>query len=405
MKALQFSVTVPQFLTLKALGSMDKKLFYQGTFATVRLVEVAEPHLPSPDWVKVKTAMCGMCGSDVNLILLKDSPTASPFTSFPCTLGHEVSGEVVEVGKNVSGLKMGDRITIAPYLSCSMRNIEKLCSSCRAGRPANCENFAEGSISPGMFTGICHDTGGGFARYFVAHKDQVFKLPEGVSYQEGAMMEPLGVSLQAVLDTLPDKDDKVLVIGAGVIGNLIIQSIRALGIGCYIAVVEPSPFHAEWAKKAGADEVITDGDILNHTVSIAGATAYKPMIGRQILMGGFSKIFDAVASRATLDDSMRALATGGTLSVVGIGKEVKLDLTPLWLKLQTIKGAYSTGFVNWKGKQKHAFEIALELVKQKKIRLGPLATHTFALDDYKEMIEVNLHKGKHQAMKTMASFS
>lgn len=349
--------------------------------------------------------MCGLCGSDVNLILLRDSPTASPFTSFPCTLGHELCGEIIEVGSNVNGIKTGEVVTIAPHLSCSTRGIEPECTSCRMGRPGNCENFAEGNLSPGMFIGICHETGGGFAPYLVAHKDQVFKLPPEISHKEGAMIEPFAVALQAVLDNVPNKEEQILVIGGGVIDNLIVQSIRALEIDCSITVAEPSPFHAELTSKAGADHLITDGDILNHTRYITGAQAYKPMIGKEILMGGFSKIFDVVGSTETLNTSMRALRTGGVLSVVGIGKDAMTDLTPLWLKFQTIKGVFSYGYADVHDKRKHIFEIAIDFVKQKRVHLESMVTHTFSIEDYKEMIETNLNKQEHKAVKTVVSFS
>jgi len=301
MKALQFSVTVPQFAMLSALGRVSRRFYYQGPLTTIQLVDVPEPALPSPDWVKIKTLMCGLCGSDVSLIFLKDSPTATPFTSFPCTIGHEFCGQVVEVGQNVEGIKAGELVTVAPHLGCVTRGIGPECRACSMGRPANCENFAEGNISPGLFVGICRDIGGGFAPYLVAHQSQIFKLPQGVSPKEGAMIEPLAVTLQAVLDNMPGSDDLVLIIGGGVIGNLIVQSIRALGIECPITVAEPSRFHAELVSQAGANHLITDGAILHHTVRITGAKAYKPLLGPEILMGGFTRIFDTVASTQTLN--------------------------------------------------------------------------------------------------------
>ncbi len=405
MKALRFYFTVPQFAVLSVLGKVSRRFYYEGPLATIRLVEVPEPALPSVDWVKIKTFMCGLCGSDVSLVFLKDSPTWSPFTSFPCTLGHEVCGEVMEVGKNVEGIKAGELVTVAPHLGCVTRGIGVECRACSMGRPANCENFAEGDVSPGMFIGISRDLGGGFAPYLVAHQSQIFKLPQGVSPKEGAMIEPLSVTLQAVLDNTPRPDDQVLIIGGGVIGNLIVQSIRALGIGCPITVVEPSRYHAEMASQAGANHLITDGDLLHHAVSITGAKAYKPLLGPEILMGGFTKIFDTVASAETLNADMRLLRTGGVLSVVGIGKEVKIDLTPLWLKLQTIKGVYCFGYTDLRGKREHVFEMAIDFVKQKKVSLGPMVTHTFSIEDYREMIEVNLNKGKYKAVKTMVTFA
>ena len=405
MKALQFWFSVPQFAALKVLGSVSKRFYYYGPLSTVRLVDVPEPQLPSADWVKIRTHICGFCGSDINIILLRDSPAVTPFASLPCTMGHEVYGEIVEVGSSVVGINAGDVVTIAPYLSCAARGIEPVCRSCQMGRPSHCENFAEGNLSPGIITGACRDVGGGFAPCLVAHKDQVFKLPREISPREGVMIEPIAVALQAVIDNMPSEGDRVLVIGGGVIGNLIVQAIRAFDIGCSITVAEPSKFHAELTSDIGADYLITDGEILFHTRQITGARAYKPMLGKDILVGGFSKIFDTVASTETLDASMWSLQTGGILSVVGIGKEVMTDLTPLWMKLQTLKGVYSYGYMDMQGERKHVFEIAIDYVKQRKVHLEPLVTHTFAIEDYRRMIEINLNKQKHRAVKTAVCFT
>lgn len=405
VKALRFSVNIPQYAVLKVLGRISTRFYHNGPLATIRLANVSIPTLPSPDWIKLKTLFCGFCGSDMSLILLKDSTMAAPFTSFPCTPGHEISAEVIEVGANVSEAKTGDVVTVIPTLSCSVRGIEPECRSCKMGRPSNCENFAEGKFAPGLFLGICRDLGGGFAPYLVAHKSQVLKLPPEISPREGALMEPLAVCIQAVLGNLPTSEDRVLVVGAGFIGNLIIQTIRAFGINCPITAAEPSRFHAQMALQAGADNLITGGDLLHQAEKITGAKLYKPMLGRKIAMGGFSKIFDTVASTHTLDTDLRVLRTGGVLSVVGIGKETMKDPTPLWLKLQTIKGVYCFGYNNLGGKREHAFETAIRMAQQKKVRLEPMITHAFALEDYREMIEVNLHKGKYKAVKTIVSFS
>ncbi len=405
MKALQFSVTIPQYAALKVLGRISTRFFYDGHLATIRLASIPMPSLPSPDWVKLKTIACGFCGSDMSLILLRDSPTATPFTSFPCTPGHEISAEVIEVGANVSEVKVGDIVTVIPTLSCSVRGIEPECRSCKIGRPSNCENFAEGKFSPGLFLGICRDLNGGFAPYLVAHKSHVLKLPPEISPRAGALMEPLAVCIQALLDNLPDSDDRVLIVGAGFIGNLMIQTIRAFGINCAITAAEPSRFHAHMALQAGADNLITGGDSLHQAEKITGAKLYKPMLGRKIAMGGFSKIFDTVASARTLDTDLRVLRTGGVLSIVGIGKDTIKDLTPLWLKLQTIKGVYCFGYNTVAGRREHAFETAIRLAQQKKVILDSMITHTFSLEDYREMIEINLHKSKYKAIKTMVTFS
>jgi threonine dehydrogenase-like Zn-dependent dehydrogenase len=255
-----------------------------------------------------------------------------------------------------------------------------------------------------MFTGICRDAGGGFAPFLVAHQSQLYALPAGMAVEEGVLTEPLGVTLQAVLDNRPAPGDRVLVIGGGVIGNLVVQSIRALDIPCSITVAEPSPFHAELAARAGANYAVTDGDIPAAACRIAGARSYKPLLGRPILMGGFARIFDCVGHRETLRAAMRCLAGGGVLSVVGIGDEVKLDLTPLWLKLQTIRGVYAHGVNDVEGRREHVFETALRFAAEGRVRLQGMVTHTFPLERYREMIALNRRKAANRAVKTAVSF-
>jgi threonine dehydrogenase-like Zn-dependent dehydrogenase len=230
-------------------------------------------------------------------------------------------------------------------------------------------------------------------------------MPEGMSIETGSMMEPLGVTLQAVMDNRPVADDKVLVIGGGVIGNLIVQSIRAFEIPCSITMAEPSRFHAELAAKAGANYVVTDGDIPGAARQVTGAESYKPLLGKNILMGGFTKIFDCVGHTDTLRAAMRAMAGGGTLSIVGIGDEVKLDLTPLWLKLQTIKGVYAHGVNLVDGRCEHVFETALRFAAAGRVHLHEMVTHTFPLTRYQDMIEVNMRKSANRAVKTAVSFT
>lgn len=403
MKALQFNVNVPKFLIIQVLRPISGSFCYRGPFSTVKLVDIPEPTLPSPEWVKIKTKLCGVCGSDINLLFLKDSPTASPFTSFPCVPGHEICGEIVETGKEVGNCKTGDLVAVVPALNCHTRAISPICRSCAAGLTANCENFAEGAFSPGMFIGICKDINGGFAEYIVAHKSQVYVVPDGVSPESAALVEPLSVGLQAVLDNRPEDTDKVLVIGGGVIGAMVVKCMRALDSGCDITVVEPSAFAAEYVKQCGANRTIKGG-IIDAAVEITGGRAYQPLLGQRVVMGGFDKVYDTVGHADTLNMALRVTATNGTLSVIGIGKEVKLDLTTLWLKLQTVKGCYGYRYNNIAGVKKHSFEMALDLISSKKIQVDDMLTHKFPLEKYRELIEVNVKKDINRAMKTAVSF-
>jgi threonine dehydrogenase-like Zn-dependent dehydrogenase len=360
--------------------------------------------LPTQEWVKVDTLMCGFCASDMSLIFLKESPTASPFTSFPSVIGHEICGRIAAVGSKVTEVKPGDIVTIAPALNCAAREINPACPACQNGMIASCENYACGNLAPGMIIGLCTSTAGGFAPRFIAHKSQVFKLSGACSPQQGILIEPLTVGFQAVYGNMPQSGEKVMIIGGGVIGTMVLKAIRGLDIDCAITVVDPSTFAANLAKQAGADHVITYCNVVKDTVRLTGASRYKPMMGPDILMGGFARIYDSVGSSETLNMAMRCLAAGGTLSQVGIWHDVKLDLTPLWLKQQTLKGVYGCGYADYKGKTLHMFEIALDMVDKGKVTLDGMVTHMFSLENFDKMIEVNLAKEKHRAVKTAVSF-
>ncbi len=403
MKALMLNLNPLRFVALQALRPLSVKFCYRGPFSTIKLADIPEPVLPGPEWVKIKIRLCGLCGSDINLMFAKDSPSASPFASFPCVPGHEFCGDIVETGSAVKSVKKGDLVTAIPVLNCVTRGIQPVCRSCAAGVPGNCENFAEGAFAPGMFTGICRDINGGFAEYVVAHRSQVVPVPKGVSRESAVLTEPFAVGLQAVLDNMPDKNDRVLVIGGGVIGAMTVKAIRALGSPCDITVAEPSPFAADYVKKSGADRTI-GGGLIDAAVTIAGGRAYKPDLGDRIVMGGFDRVFDTVGHRDTLNLSLRVLAVKGTLSVLGIGANVKLDLTPLWLKLQTVKGCYAYRYNTVRGARKQAFETALELIAKKKTRVDDMLTHRYNIEDYKKMIDVNVRKSLFKAMKTAVEF-
>ncbi|MDJ0857308.1 MAG: alcohol dehydrogenase catalytic domain-containing protein [Desulfobacterales bacterium] len=405
MQALQFNVSTPRYIAAKSLKPfLGDRVFFKGPAKTTRLVEIPEPQLPSQEWVKIQTLYCGFCGSDLNLMRLHDSPTASPFTSFPCIAGHEIVGKVAATGERVDGFADGDVVAVNPALSCEARSINDQCVACASGRPSNCENFARGSLPPGMFTGINRGVNGGFTPFLVAHHSQLFKIPARLSLEAAAMTEPVAVALQTVFDNQPMPGETALVIGGGVIGNLVIQSIRTLTPESRIAVIEPARHAAELALKLGADEIIPSKQVFDQSATATGATVYKPMLGDDILMGGFNRIYDTVGNSATLNMSLRLLAVMGTLSVVGIGGEVKLDLTPLWLKLQNVRGVYGYGRVTHDGQERHVFDIALDFMQSGRIDAETLVTHKFKLEDYLDMIAVNMNKGAHKAVKTLVSF-
>jgi threonine dehydrogenase-like Zn-dependent dehydrogenase len=156
-------------------------------------------------------------------------------------------------------------------------------------------------------------------------------------------------------------------------------------------------------KKCGANRTIRGG-FIDVAIEIAGGRAYQPLLGERVVMGGFEKVYDTVGHAYTLNMALRVMATNGKLSVIGIGKEVKLDLTTLWLKLQTVKGCYGYRYNNTEECPKHTFEMAIDLISSKNILVDDMLTHKFPLEEYRELIDVNVKKEANQAMKTTISF-
>ena len=400
MKALQFTVSIPQFLALKIFGPGIKSTHYSGPLAVVRMMDIPEPGLPSAGWVKIKVRRCGVCASDVNTIMLKNSPAWSAYTSFPSVLGHEIAGTIAEAGAGVPGLQAGDLVTVCPVLNCEVRGIEPECQACRQGLSC-CENFAEGKLPPGTALDVCKGTLGGYGEYIIAHKSQVYKVPPGMSTETTALIEPFAIALEAVLSNKPEKDEKVLVIGGGVIGNMVIHAIRALDISCKITAAVSSNFTAELAKKSGADHTITGKYQLEEAAKITDGKCYAPLLGPATMMRGFDRVYDCLSKSDSVTMALRAVKTGGVVSLIGLSSEVKFDPTMIWVKLITLKGSLYYGLHEWEGKKKHVFEIAIDLVAQKDLKLQDMVTHKFKLAEYKKMMDVNIHKGKYRAVKTM----
>ena len=133
MKAIQYTKSIPRYLVMCHLGKRWRNL-YTSSVSCMHLVDMPEPQLPTPEWVKVRTRLSGICGSDLAIITAKGSPYFSPFTSTPFVLGHEIIGEIAETGATVEGFPVGARVVIEPALSCKVRGISPPCHQCRNQR-------------------------------------------------------------------------------------------------------------------------------------------------------------------------------------------------------------------------------------------------------------------------------
>ena len=401
MKAIQYTKSIPRYLVMRHLGKRWRNL-YTSFVSCVHLVDIPEPQLPTPEWVKVRTRLSSICGSDLAIITAKGSPYFSPFTSTPFVLGHEIVGEIAETGAAVEGFPVGARVVIEPALSCQVRGITPPCHQCRNQRLANCENITKGDISAGVQTGYCHDTGGGWSEYVLAHQSQLHLVPDDILDETAVLLEPFACALHGVLKTEFNETDEICVIGGGTIGLLTVAALRILGHQNRTLVFAKYPHQQQLALELGADEVLSpNSGRYAAFCELTGATSHQPELGQQVLIGGVDVTFDCIGSSVTIDDALRFTRAGGEVILVGMpGIPKNVDWTSIWYKQLKVEGAYTYGLETHNGEQIHTFTLGMRLLQKMGPGLRPLVSKPFPLRDYKRAIQTAMNTGKTATVKT-----
>ena len=402
MEAIQYTKSIPRYLAMRYLGKRWQGL-YTSPFSCTRLVNIPEPQLPTPEWVKVKPRLSGICGSDLATITAKGSPYFSPFTSTPFVLGHEVVGDVAETGDAVAGFPVGTRVVIEPALSCPVRGISPPCHQCQNSRFANCENITKGDISEGVQTGYCRDTGGGWSQYVLAHQSQLHSVPDDISDETAVLLEPFACALHGVLKFSPDRTATLCIIGGGTIGLLTVAALRILGHRNRIIIFAKYPHQQQLARALGADDVLSpNSGRYAAFCELTGATAHQPELGQQVLIGGVDVTFDCIGSSVTIDDALRFTRAGGDVILVGMpGIPKNVDWTSIWYKQLRVTGAYTYGLETLNDEQVHTFTLGMRLLEKMEAHLRPLVSTLFPLRDYKRAIQTALNTGKTATVKTV----
>ena len=401
--ALQYRKSVPRYLWVRLMGRVFPRII-TGPGAFLRLAQVPEPALPTPRWLRLRPLLSGICGSDVAAITGKSSIYLSALTSFPFVPGHEVVARVEEVGSEVTRARVGDRMVVEPALGCCVRGLEEPCSPCQQGYYANCERLFQGDIAPGIQTGYCRDTGGGWSSGLVAHESQVHPVPEEVSDQAAVLVEPLSCALHAVLQAQIPDGAQVLVIGAGSIGLLTVAALRGLGVSCTIVAVARYPHQAEAALSLGADRVIMGGSESYEALSEVTQAEVHPLpLGKPAVIGGFPVTFDCAGSAGSLEDALRWTRSRGQVILVGMPGPMQADLAPLWYQEVRLTGTYAYGLEDRKGRQVKTFDLALGMLARDgwSQRLGGLVRHRFPLRRFHQAIATALRPGRSGAVKTV----
>jgi L-iditol 2-dehydrogenase len=405
VKAIRFAAPIPTYLATLAAGKISRR-FHTGALACTRYTDLEQPVLPTERWVRIRTRLGGICGSDLNVISLGASPSTSPFSSFPFVLGHENVGDVIAIGSGVTTVGVGARVTANPLLCCEPRGIAMRCGACESGHHSRCAHFTDGDIAPGMLIGTTRGLGGSWGEEFVAHEDQLVRVPETMSDEAAVLIEPFACSVHAVRANLPDAGERVLVIGAGSIGLLTIAALHALAPGARVTALARYDIQRAHASRLGAANVVpARGDYTTALADAGGVRLLKPIIGKPVGVGGFDRTFVCIGGTRGMDDAMRVTRAGGTIVLLGnSGTMNGLDWTPLWLKELTVRGSLCYGSPVHASAGKGAFAEAAALIASGAAPIAELLTHTFALGEYRKALATASNKAGGESIKVAFRF-
>jgi threonine dehydrogenase-like Zn-dependent dehydrogenase len=381
----------------------------------LRFGRAPSPELPAADWVRLRTRMAGICGTDLSLLAQKQPANSllQAYSSLPSVFGHENVAVVEDVGPEVDPSWLGRRVCVEPTLCCEVRGIDPPCARCRQGQFGACLNFgADGlgraRLPPGTSLGFNRRTGGSFAEQFVAHASQLVPVPEEVPDELAVLTDPVACGLHAALRADLTGADQVLVYGAGVLGLSVVASLRALGCQARIDALDRYGYVAELAAAMGADELLElppePPGRFERIARRTGAAVRRARFGNYMLSGGYDVVFDCVGSRQSLNESLRWTRSRGQTVLLATGHGRGTDLTPIWFTELTVLGAYGRQEEHFEGRQIGTYQLVHELMVSGKLDVRKLLTHTFRLGEYRRAFRVGLHKAQHKAMKVAFDF-
>jgi threonine dehydrogenase-like Zn-dependent dehydrogenase len=408
VSTLLFEHSLPRFAAARVVSS-----FGSGRGAGVgplRLVERDAPDAPADDWVHVDPVLSGICGSDLSTLDGRSSRYFEDIVSFPFVPGHEVVGVLTDevVGAEGVPLAAGSRVVLQPVLGCAVRGIEPPCPACQAGQVGNCGHLAFGHIRPGLQTGFCADTGGGWSTSgLVAHPSQLYGVPSALSDEDAVTVEPVACAVHAVLGAPIADGDVVAVLGAGTLGLLVTAAVSHLATTgrcpspSALLVGARYPHQQRLARELGCTEALPPDQlpraVRRHTRSLSygGASGMTAT-----LSGGADVVIDCVGSPESIAQSLAIVRPRGTIALVGMPGKVTLDLAPLWHREVRLAGAYAYGIERGgagPGGGVSTFALALELAEA--LGTGRLVSATYPITRFEEAVAHAGAAGRRGAVK------
>ena len=313
------------------------------------VTEVPTPE-PRGTEVLIRVRACGLCKTDVHI------HHGHFFSAFPLIPGHEFAGEVAAVGAEVTGVKVGERVTADNERQCGV------CYYCRRGEPLFCEHlYAQGVNAPG-----------GFAEYVLVEERQVYHLTEQISFVEGALIEPTACAVHGIDVIGPRIGDEILQFGAGPTGLILAQLLRDSGAACLL-VADLSPRKLELAARYAKAEVVQ----VRRDNPQAHITTIEALFPR-----GFDIVVDATGVSRVAESLPRFAKYGAKIVFYGVCPEnERIQLSPydIFRRELTVLGSFS---------QALTFERATRLVNAGAVKVKELVSHTFPLEGWGEALRM-----------------
>ncbi len=386
--ALEMYRSLPRYAAARGLGSRFPGLL-SGPAAPLRLVRREPPAVPGPDWAPVRPLLSGICGSDLATLSGRSSLYFGALVSMPFVPGHEVVGELLaDCGPH----RAGDRVVLDPLLTCAARGLPA-CEACQAGSTQRCDGITGGHVSPGLQTGYCADTGGGWSTRLVAHASQLHAVPDGLPDERAVLTEPLACALHVAERADPPDGATVLVVGAGAVGLLTVLALRRTTKADRILAVAKHPRQVELARRFGASDVLSPRDVLGGVRRATTAFRLAPPYAAPYLLGGVDVAIDAAGTRDSLDTALRTTKAGGRVVLAGMPAG-GADLSPAWFRELDLRGAYAGGPAPGGAAP---FPAALDLAGAD--GLDGLVAGSYPLDRWREAIDHALSAGRLGAVK------
>ena len=321
----------------------------------LRVGTIPDP-TPHPNELVIRVGACGICGTDLHII-----DGESPLAHYPVVPGHEFAGEVVALGTHVEqdalNIKVGDRVAIEPNITCGR------CEFCRTGHENLCLNYAAIGVT----------TNGAIAEYVAVPAEKAYKLPDTMSFREGALIEPVSCAVHGMHSLSPKSGDTFLIVGAGTMGLLLLQLARRGGAS-RITVVDLNTQRLAKAKQLGASSIHTD---------IKQCFANEP--------SGFDCVIDATGVASVIETAFMAVKRGGKFMMFGVApNDARISLSPFRIYNDeiTIVGSMAVLF---------SFQAALDLLQSGVIDTQVMLSAALPLEDFSHALEM-VRRG--EGMKT-----